>query len=753
MKRLLFVVALLAACAPNPAPVTAPAPSTTTTTTTKSPNALTPAGSVIKTIIPPHIRVGMLSDQSTVSFPRVDGGYFLIDANGSASTLRRGFTATAPLANAVVHYAVQVSTMSDVPSMTAFTDKLRTETGQQVDAVFDPAAGTYRVIAGDFPDAASAEPFRGQLTQSGYGKEMLIVRRPAAQQFTKAIDVVDDEGDRTTIAGESLLILPATQDTITIDKQPVRTAARLFVNSRGLINVINELNLEDYLRGVVPGEMGPKVFDELEALKAQAIAARTYAVRNLGQYGREGYDICPGPACQQYLGFKGEDAMSDRAVKETAGLIATYDGKPIDALYTATCGGETSDVATMFPGRNEPYLKRARCVELDMTALAGRADSGEMNETQVNARLFAAVAGVPEPQAWSARDVEQAVSAATSLLKFQGVTVAPLSTAAPVVASAANPAAPATTLASSRRGDVLVYLAKTFGFDSDAAVLTLPEDRKYFFPQTQYPEATAYRAAAFLVKFGFLPAQAIDRIDLHAAMPRDELYSLLGSWLKKHGSMAESNGKIAAIAGRKVSLKAEGKTTSFTLPDGIPIFRRVVDRYQEYRSVPVMIGDRATIELDGRKHPVAMIVQANYDGASFDRTSSFANWTRSYRNDELVTSINKRNAIKELHGLRPLGADASGRITALEVTAENGRTFILKGLPIRWSLGVPDNLFVFDKTADSDGVDRYTFYGKGWGHGVGLCQVGAYGMAFRGFNAQQILTRFYSGIQIVPMSP
>ncbi|PYQ47116.1 MAG: hypothetical protein DMF59_19760, partial [Acidobacteria bacterium] len=115
--------------------------------------------------------------------------------------------------------------------------------------------------------------------------------------------------------------------------------------------------------------------------------ARTYAVRNLGQFRTEGYDICPGPACQAYKGFSGEEQLSDQAVHESAGLIMTYQGQPIDALYTATCGGETSDVGTMFPGRNEPYLKRARCVELQMTSIAGHADSGILNEQQFNAQL------------------------------------------------------------------------------------------------------------------------------------------------------------------------------------------------------------------------------------------------------------------------------------------------------------------------------------------------------------------------------
>ncbi|MEA2336860.1 MAG: stage sporulation protein, partial [Thermoanaerobaculia bacterium] len=67
-------------------------------------------------------------------------------------------------------------------------------------------------------------------------------------------------------------------------------------------------------------------------------------------------------------------------------------------------------------------------------------------------------------------------------------------------------------------------------------------------------------------------------------------------------------------------------------------------------------------------------------------------------------------------------------------------------------LNVPDNLFVYEKTQDADGMDRYTFYGKGWGHGIGFCQVGAFGMATRGWTAQQILMHYYTGIQIVPMS-
>ena len=738
MKRTAVALSLLvfAACAsaptapPSRPPVVTPSvtPVAPPSPPARSANAMTPVATVAKAIAEPRIRVGIVNDQATVTFPRVAGGYYIVSDAGSAM-IRRGFTMTAPVPDAPAHYAVQVSAISDITSANALAEKLRADTQQRVDAVLDTAGTAYRVIAGDFTTSNDAQPLRDQLTQRGYGTNLLIVKRPTDQIFEKKHQIVDDEGERTTLAGESVLIMPVSADTLTIGDKVYRTAARVFINARGTYNVINELNMEDYLRGVVPAEMGPKIYDELEALKAQAIAARTYAVRNLGQFRREGYDICAGPACQAYDGIIHEEALTDRAVRETAGLVATYNGKPIDALYTATCGGETSDVGTMFPGRNEPYLKRVRCVEDEVLTIAGRADSGLLTEQQVNARLFAAIAGLPDAgTSWSAREVAQAVTAAMQKLHFD-----PRSTAAPV---------------SSRRGDVLAYLAATLDFDRYSTVVTMPEDRGYYFPQSAAKETTPYRAAAFLIKFGFLPAEGIDRVDMNAAMPREELYGLLGSWIRKHGLISDATGKIVTIAGRDLTLKIDGKPTRFTLPANTPVFRKINDRYQEYRSAPVTIGDRATITSEGGKTPVALVINAYLDGASFDRSSSFASWTRSFRADDLVVSINKRNPIRQLQGIRPLTIDASQRIAELEVTAEEGRTFVLRGLPVRWSLNVPDNLFVYEKTQDADGMDRYTFYGKGWGHGVGFCQVGAYGMATRGWTAQQILMHYYTGIEI-----
>src|SRR5262252_1007441 len=131
-------------------------------------------------------------------------------------------------------------------------------------------------------------------------------------------------------------------------------------NARNTFTVINELPIEEYLLGVVPNELNPVTFPEVEALKAQAVAARTYIMRNLGQYKREGYDICATDACQVYMGQGTEQPLSTQAVTETRGMIATYADQPINAMYSSTCGGRTENAENIFD-QKFPYLVSTIC--------------------------------------------------------------------------------------------------------------------------------------------------------------------------------------------------------------------------------------------------------------------------------------------------------------------------------------------------------------------------------------------------------
>ena len=90
------------------------------------------------------------------------------------------------------------------------------------------------------------------------------------------------------------------------------------------------------------------------------MAARTYIMRNRGQYKDEGYDICATDMCQVYLGAGTEDPLATQAVAETRGVIATYGGQPINALYSSTCGGRTESSENIF-GEKLPYLVSTVC--------------------------------------------------------------------------------------------------------------------------------------------------------------------------------------------------------------------------------------------------------------------------------------------------------------------------------------------------------------------------------------------------------
>ena len=95
---------------------------------------------------------------------------------------------------------------------------------------------------------------------------------------------------------------------------PIAARSKCSATRRHTLTIVNELPLEEYLRGVVPNELSPTTFGQIEALKAQAVAARTYIQRNLGQYKNEGYDICATDACQVYFGAGTEDPLATQAV-------------------------------------------------------------------------------------------------------------------------------------------------------------------------------------------------------------------------------------------------------------------------------------------------------------------------------------------------------------------------------------------------------------------------------------------------------
>lgn len=133
-----------------------------------------------------------------------------------------------------------------------------------------------------------------------------------------------------------------------------RGEMHVFLNSDGLLTVVNYLAVEDYLRGVVPAEM-PASWNE-EALKAQALAARTYTYSTLRRHQSSGYDLCATTHCHVYGGVKVENPNTDRVIAETYGQVITYNQKLISAVYHSTSGGLTENISRVWGG-TVPYLQ------------------------------------------------------------------------------------------------------------------------------------------------------------------------------------------------------------------------------------------------------------------------------------------------------------------------------------------------------------------------------------------------------------
>ena len=124
--------------------------------------------------------------------------------------------------------------------------------------------------------------------------------------------------------------------------------------------VINVLKLEEYLFSVVPSEI-PSSWP-LEALKAQAVSARTYTYYHLQKRSKKKfYDLDSTTNFQVYKGLEAENMATTQAVEETAGEIMLYQYKPILAYFHSTCGGKTADDEFVWSGENLPYLKSKRC--------------------------------------------------------------------------------------------------------------------------------------------------------------------------------------------------------------------------------------------------------------------------------------------------------------------------------------------------------------------------------------------------------
>ena len=143
---------------------------------------------------------------------------------------------------------------------------------------------------------------------------------------------------------------------LTINGKPFRGVLEIYSVGDSL-EVVNVLNIEDYLKGVLPPEIGRLKKDAYQALKTQAVAARTYAYSRIKENAEKRYAVVNNIMDQVYTGILGEYSLANKAIEETHGEILTYHGQMITAYYHSTCGGFTEDIVNAWDKHAAGYLK------------------------------------------------------------------------------------------------------------------------------------------------------------------------------------------------------------------------------------------------------------------------------------------------------------------------------------------------------------------------------------------------------------
>ena len=199
----------------------------------------------------------------------------------------------------------------------------------------------------------------GVIENADTGVYILLLNPMKPYKLKKRGNYIQLEVDKNKyrIGAKEIIIKNTRKDGLVFTKRKWYKGKLIVLNTRKGLTVINDIDMENYIKGVVPAEMPPTW--NIEAQKAQAIAARSYALANMGKRLEYGYDLLDTPQDQNYMGVSEETLQTNRAVDVTKGQVLVYNGKIIPAYYHASAGGHTLSAKRVW-GKNIPYLQAVR---------------------------------------------------------------------------------------------------------------------------------------------------------------------------------------------------------------------------------------------------------------------------------------------------------------------------------------------------------------------------------------------------------
>jgi stage II sporulation protein D len=679
----------------------------------------------------PNIRIGLSLDATEHVISLEGGGTICTRSGKPLIKLRNGeslriWLDTKAEITSTDEYRVQVGPPLIKQEADALIQKFKLQ-GEAPESVKVHDGDTWRILLGSFTGLDDADTLLQKLSAGGFDELWVTSENKAAgaKKSKGGLYGITARYERIALPSDGVLLRPNLETSKIEGKGSYRGKIEIYPNAQNRLSVINTLDMESYLRGVVPKEMSSWAFPSLEALKAQAVAARTYAYTNLGKRSKSGFDLLDTPLDQVYGGKDGEQNLTDRAVEETRGLIATINGRPIQALFMATGGGATVDNTHVFGGAFS-YLKGVSNYPEKPQTISYRgiqAPSDDQSWLSWDIARLAAEGILPADQLSGIKmfaeckpnDIRQYLTFLTKRFRL-----------------------PAPNPPPQEGIQIYIWMARALRFDRVIDGIERPLDATYFLQNAKVPSQDRI-LAVFLSRLGIVsPSQwrapKITALDALSVLAR--MWAELEPMDLREGTLLRDG---------QVRPKGQGPGP-FKLGAPLMVLEEYPGGYLRMVSdVSVQVGDVIKwLNQDGGTR--LLVRRLDPDGASYDRYNPTAHWKVEMTETELISTLRRRSAVRSLKSI-DLKHNENGRVTEMSVKDNAGNSHRFTGMRIRDALGLKDNVFRYITIGESPNR-KYIFYGRGWGHGVGMDQTGAYGMGLEGFSFDQILKHYYRGITI-----
>ncbi len=737
----------------------------------------------------PLIRIGLSTNSSSVSITTSDSSLVAFSPDEPSrmlATNKVSVSARTYQPPVIENYRFEIQDIVTATEANDLAKEIREETGETALVSINPADNKWIVWVGNVKDTIEeADAFKASLAEKGFADVVIVTEKkvvpsddavalsrqlrtagksevrslvrttaaanPAAADIVNAnlreviVNGTSDVSRYSSLKSVSFGSFNERANPVRLNGKAYRGKIEVFVNSRGSLTVVNVVPLEEYLLGVVPSELS---LPQLEAQKAQAVAARTYAIANINAYGKKGFDMLPTVWSQVYKGVSIETKMGTQAVRETQGIVATHNGKPINAYYTSTCGGRTENSENVFDVA-EPYLRGVECsleghkhfepfLIKTVRQPAKLRDEGNLGLVRLMSLL--AVNGFSLTTGQMTDNWFEDAPGDGEMSNWLNQLATKLGRAFPNVnKQTAKPAELARIL------NGLIYTPGT------ADTLLSDSDVNYHLSFDDAEEIPKDRRAdiAILMRDGYFTLLPDLTLKPNKPFTRAKMLRLIRQIYekKKWTPNLQSATTKAAVDGKMVLKSGKSERQLIVRPD-VFLFRKFGGDFYSIKEAALVGGETVNYQTDAAGSVIYLEIEPTETPTSAENMSPFTNWTTSLSASAVQSRLSRYvRGIGTLYDVNIKRKGYSRRAAEIEIIGSNG-VKILKGGKIRSALRLNEQLFVINKRYSGSQVTSYTFTGRGWGHGVGMCQYGAYGLAKMGVKYDAIVKHYYTGIDL-----